>query len=103
MSHAPRSLSEISAGWRLLLPAMLGTGLGLPTLPFYTIGIFAPLLSVEFGWSFASIFGGLIITTLVILFGGPIIGHWVDRRGARVVAAVSLAGLGLGYMTLASL
>jgi MFS family permease len=103
MSQHPRPLSEVRAGWRLLLAAMLGTGLGLPTLPFYTIGIFAPLLSAEFGWSFASIFGGLIVTTLVILFGGPLVGHLVDRRGARVVAAVSLAGLGLGYMTLASL
>jgi predicted MFS family arabinose efflux permease len=79
----------------------LGSGLGLPTLPFYTIGIFAPILAREFGWSFASIFGGLIVTTLVLLFGGPLVGHLVDRHGPRTIAAISLIGLGLGYMTLA--
>lgn len=103
MLQDPRPRSEVRAGWRVLLSALLGTGLGLPTLPFYTVGIFAPLLSAEFSWSFASIFGGLIITTFVILFGGPVVGHFVDRYGARVIAAVSLAGLGLGYATLALL
>lgn len=103
MSASPHlhASTEIRSHWRLLSSALLGTGLGLPTLPFYTVGIFAPILAREFGWSFASIFGGLIVPTLVLLVGGPLVGHWVDRHGARVIAAVSLAGLGLGYMTLA--
>ena len=106
MSQSAHSLtlsqgSEIRTGWRLLVAAVLGTGLGLPTLPFYTVGIFAPTFSKEFGWSFASIFGGLVVTTAVLLFGGPIVGHLVDRHGARRIAALSLAGLGLTYMTLA--
>lgn len=97
------SASELRAGWRLIVAALLGTAFGLPTLPFYTVGIFAPIFAAQFGWSLAAIFGGLIVSTLVLLFGGAWIGHIIDRRGARKVAAVSLAGLGLGYMTLALL
>src|SRR5262245_48065219 len=96
-------ISELRSGWRvrLVFAALVGTGLGLPTMPFYTVGIYAPLWAQQFGWSFASIFGGLIVTTSVLLFGGPWVGLLVDRYGARRVAATSLAGLGLGYMTLA--
>lgn len=93
--------SEIRTGWRLLLSAMLGTGLGFPPVPFYTIGIFAPIFAKEFGWSFASIFGGLVVMTVGLLFGGPFVGYLVDRYGARKVAAISLSGLGISYMTLA--
>jgi len=60
---------------------MLGTGLGLPTLPYYSIGIFAPILAKTFGWSFASIFGGLGLVSVVLLFGGPLVGYFVDRFG----------------------
>jgi MFS family permease len=93
--------SEIRQGWRCLVAALVGTALGAPTLPFYTIGIFAPFLAKEFGWSLATIFGGLLLNTVVLLVGGPIVGHIVDRFGARLVAALSLAGLGIGYAALA--
>jgi predicted MFS family arabinose efflux permease len=98
-------VSELRTGWRqrLLFAALLGTGVGLPTMPFYTVGIYAPIWAKEFGWSFASIFGGLVITTTVLLFGGPFVGLLIDRYGARTVAAISLAGLAAGYMTLAFL
>jgi MFS family permease len=93
--------SEIRVGWRLLLAALLGTGLGLPPLPFYSIGIFAPILAQTFGWSLASILGGLALIPVVLLVGGPWVGRLVDRQGARNIAALSLAGLGISYMSLA--
>jgi predicted MFS family arabinose efflux permease len=95
--------AELRAGWRLIVAAFLGTAFGLPTLPFYSVGIFAPIFAAQFGWSFAAIFGGLVITTLTLLLGGTWIGHMIDRRGARAIAAASLAALGLGYMALALL
>lgn len=96
-----KPVSEIRREWRCLVAALVGTALGAPTLPFYTIGIFAPILAREFGWSLATIFGGLLLNTVVLLVGGPIVGHVVDRLGARIVAAFSLAGLGLGYAAFA--
>jgi hypothetical protein len=57
---------EFRRGWGLGLSAMLGIALGLSRMPFYTIGVFAPHLSAEFGWSMGQIMGGLTITTLMV-------------------------------------
>jgi len=92
---------EFRSNWKLLVAAVIGTGIGLPTLPFYSIGIFAPSLAKEFGWSFGSIFGGLAVTTAALLLLGPFIGSLLDRFGTRRIAALSLATMGLAYMTLA--
>lgn len=99
--QAQPDFSEIRTHWRLLFAAMLGSGLGFPAMAFYSIGIFAPVLASEFGWSFANIFGGLAIVPPVLFFGGPLVGHLVDKYGARQVAAISLAGLGVSYASLA--
>jgi MFS family permease len=93
--------AELRSGWRVLLSAMLGVGLGFPTVPFYTIGIFAPILAQKFGWSFASIFGGLALTPAALLMGGPLVGYLVDRYGPRRIAVISLAGVGVCYITFA--
>jgi len=78
-AHEMREVSELRAGWRLLVAAMLGAGLSFPSVPFYSIGLFAPLLAREFAWSFASIFAGLAIASVVALLVGPIAGYLVDR------------------------
>lgn len=95
-----RSNSELLAHWRLLVAATIGTGLGFPSLAYYTIGIFAPDMTHAFGWSFASIFSGLVVIAGTLLVGGPVAGLLVDRYGARRVAIASLVGLGISYMTL---
>ena len=79
----------------------IGSGVGFPPLAFFTIGIFAPIFSRTFGWPFASIMGGLLVTAAVILLGGPMVGYVIDRHGPRKVAAVSSAALGLSYISLA--
>ena len=93
--------SELRANWRLLLATTLGSSFGMPTLAYFSIGVFAPIMAAEFGWSFASIMGGLFLTAVVILLCGPIIGAIVDRYGARSVIAASLVGLSIGYTSLA--
>jgi MFS family permease len=95
-------LNELHKGWRLIFAALLGMAMGLPALPFYTIGIFAPILADEFGWPFASTFGGLALITMGMLFVGPFVGMLIDRVGTRLVSSISLACLGLAYMTLAA-
>lgn len=97
-----RDFAEFRQGWRLVLAALLGVAMGLPAVPFYTIGIFAPIFAEQFGWSFASIFGGLALLAGAVLTVGPFVGLLVDRYGARRVASISLPCLGLSYMTLAA-
>jgi predicted MFS family arabinose efflux permease len=100
-SPAIEQRSELGAGWRLLLAAMLGMGFGFPSLAFNTIGIFAPVLAQNFGWSFGSILGALSLTPVALILCGPLVGYLVDRHGARTIAALSLAGLGASYISLA--
>jgi len=76
---APRARNELRDGWRVLCAALIGAGLSFPSVPFYSIGIFAPVLAREFAWSFASIFAGLAIASVVALIVGPFAGYLVDH------------------------
>jgi len=89
------------AGWVVVFAAMIGLGLGLSPMPFYTIGMFAPELQKAFGWSFASLMGSITVQSLVVMATGPLAGFAVDRFGARAVALVSTLLFGLCFMSLA--
>lgn len=75
--------SEFRTSWRLVIAGLIGIAMGMPALPFYTIGIFAPIFAKEFGWPFASIFGGLALMAGAMLLVGPFAGMLIDRFGAR--------------------
>ncbi|MFK8250902.1 MFS transporter [Ancylobacter terrae] len=94
--------TELRKGFPLMVGGLLGSALGLPALPFYTVGILAPIFAEEFGWSFGTIFGGLSLLAGSVLIVGPFFATLIDKFGARLVAAISLTGLGLSYMTLAA-
>jgi predicted MFS family arabinose efflux permease len=94
-------VSEIPSRWRLLIAGTLGLGFGFPSVPFYSIGIFAPSFARQFHWPSVTIFGGLACITLALLFGAPVVGYLVDRYDARKVAALSLCALGISFATLA--
>jgi len=93
---------EFKLGWPVVLSAMLGIGLGLSPLPFYTIGILAPELAKEFGWGFAEILGGLPIMTFAVLLASPLVGLLADRIGVRTVALWSLLLFGLAFAAFAA-
>ena len=92
---------EFRKGWPIVLASMLGVGLGLSPLPFYTIGLFAPQLAAEFGWGMGQIFFGITISTFVVLLAGPLAGFLAARFGARPVALVSLALFAFSFMAFA--
>ncbi len=102
MPMARIGFHEFRNGWPLVLAGLVGTSLGMPALPFYTIGIFAPIFAKEFGWSFATIFAGLSLLAGSVLIVGPFFAMLIDRVGARMVAAISLPCLGLSYTSLAA-
>ncbi|MCA6343072.1 MFS transporter [Phenylobacterium sp.] len=96
-SGAKAGYGEFKLGWPVVASAMLGIGLGLSPLPFYTIGILAPELAREFGWGFAEILGGLPIMTFAVLLASPLVGLLADRIGVRTVALWSLGLFGLAF------
>jgi len=91
---------EFRRGWPIVTAAMFGIALGLSPMPFYTIGIFAPILAQEFHWSFAQIFAGITCTTAAVIVASPAVGFAADRFGVRPVALTSVALFGLCFMGL---
>jgi MFS family permease len=94
----PETRSEFVAGWPAVLSAMLGVGLGLSPVGFYTIGVFAPVLAKNFGWSFGAIFFGITVQTFAAIIFAPLTGALADRIGARPVALVSTVLFALAFM-----
>lgn len=94
-------LSEFAKGWKIVVAATLGVGLGLSPLPVYTLGMLAPQLAADFGWSIAQVMGVMSITTLTVVLSAPLTGMLTGRFGARPVALCSLVLLGLGVLSLA--
>ena len=100
---AGRGYAEFRTGWPVVLSAMLGIGLGLSPVPFYTMGIFAPVLAQHFGWSFAQILAGFPILTFTVLFMSPVVGWLSDRYGVRPIALGSCAAFSVCFMSQALL
>jgi MFS family permease len=98
MSEEAKGYAEFRRGWPVVLSAMLGIGLGLSPVPFYTLGIFAPELAREFGWSFSDIMGGILFSTIAVIVCSPGVGLLADHFGVRKVAVTSVALFGLSFM-----
>lgn len=93
---------EFARGWTVLLAAMIGNGLGLVALPFYTIGALAPILRQQYGWSFAQIMAGIPIVSGVAMVLSPVVGVLTDRIGVRRVALFSLPMFGFSFALFAA-
>lgn len=92
--------TEFRRGWPIITSAMFGIALGLSPMPFYTVGIFAPILAREFHWTFAQIFAGITCTTAAVIVASPVVGFAADRYGVRTVALTSVVLFGLSFMAL---
>ena len=97
-----KGYSEFRTGWPVVLASMLGIGLGLSPVPFYTIGMLAPELAREFGWAFGDIMAGLPIMTFAVLVASPIVGLLADRVGVRPIALISVVRFGFSFMAFAA-
>lgn len=93
---------EFSRGWTVLLAAMIGNGLGLVAIPFYTIGALAPVLHGQYGWSFAQIMAGIPIVSAVAMVLSPFVGVLTDRVGVRKVALFALPMFAMSFALFAA-
>lgn len=93
--------AEFRRGWRIILCSLIGICLGLAAMPIYTMGVFAPHLAREFGWSMSEIMAGLSVTTIALLVAGPLAGWLSQRYGVRRVVLASQLTFGLSFMGLA--
>jgi predicted MFS family arabinose efflux permease len=92
---------EFKAGWPVVLSSLIGIGLGLSPLPFYTTGVFAPYLITSFGWTLSQVMAGITVSTAVVLFAGPLAGFLAVRFGARRMVLASLVLFGFSFMAFA--
>ncbi len=95
MRHEP---NEFRDGWRVVLAAALGTGVGVTGAPYYTLGIFIGPLSAQFGWTRSQIGAGALALHLGYAFIAPFVGRLIDRIGVRKVALTSLIGVAIGLL-----
>jgi MFS family permease len=65
---------------------------------FYSYGVFFKPMVAEFGWNRQLTAGVMGVACLIYVMILPFVGHFADRRGPRLVMAVSTGLLGVGYV-----
>lgn len=80
--------AEWKTNWTLVLAACIGGAI--PTLHYYSLGLFFEPLQAEFGWSRAQISVGVLISATVCVLIQPLVGLLIDRWGSRHVALPGL-------------
>ncbi|MFN7173382.1 MAG: MFS transporter [Thermaurantiacus tibetensis] len=100
--QATGAWAEVRRGWQVVLAGLVGVMFGISALPFYTLGVFVRPLEEAFGWSREAIQWGFTVQMLGMLCVAWALGLLTDRWGARRVALLSQAGLGLGFLGIAA-
>jgi MFS family permease len=94
------SLQEFRRGWRVVVGAAFGAGLGVAGLLTYNMGLFAEGLARDIGLSRTGYGTAFFGTTLALAIAMPLVGRAVDRFGARATAACGAMALALGFAAL---
>ena len=94
---------EFSRGWNLILASFIGIMTGLMALPFYTYGLFAAPLEIEFGWTRAQSQSAMLAQTIGVLGVLPFLGLVCDKYGVRRVALLSMLLFGIGFAMMSQL
>lgn len=91
----PPRKGEFARNWRSLFACTVGIGCGLSPIPPFMSGLFGTALQDEFGWSRGDVLAPIMFVTAALLLLGPVIGRLADKHGARPIALLSTAGLGI--------
>jgi MFS family permease len=96
----PKSLNEWQRGWRVVVGAMICSGLGMP-LFYYVFSLFTLPLTKEFGVTrgeMSNVQALLVVGALV----APVIGRAFDRRGFAVVFTLCALAVIAAHVAMAS-
>lgn len=96
----PAASSEFARGWRTVLMAALGVGLGVSGLLTYNAGLFARDLAGEIGLSRTAFGAAFFGSTLAMAAAMPLVGRLIDRFGPRLVAIIGALMLASGFLAL---
>ena len=103
MPSAPsRATGEFASGYRLLIACVAGIAFGLVGIAVYSIGAFVDPLGREFGWSRADVQTALLFSSGLGGLFAPVVGHLIERYGARPIALIGLVGVAIGFLLAAS-
>lgn len=100
MESLPK-INEWQRGWRIVLGAAIGSGLGIP-LFYYVFSLFSNDMIKEFGISrgeFSNIQALIVVGALV----APIIGRILDKRGFAMVFSFCTLTVAFGHLAMAGL
>lgn len=98
-----RDAGEFRNGWGVVVASMIGIGLGLTAVPFYSLGVFAGPVTEEFGWTRGDYMSVTLLMVALTLVLCPIIGKFADKGHVKSVATGSLVALGVLFCSLSLL
>ena len=75
----------------------LGSGVS-----FWAFGLYIAPMEQEFGWSRAEVSAGFSVSLGISGLSGPLIGRWVDARGARSAILFGAVMTAVTYLLLAT-
>jgi sugar phosphate permease len=88
-------------GWIVLGGSVLAMALG-SGVSFWAFGLYIDPMEEEFGWSRAQVSAGFSVSLAISGLSGPLIGRWVDARGARSAILVGAVMTAVTYVLLAT-
>ena len=92
---------ELADGWRLLVAATIGCGMGAAGIVFYSFGLFVTPLQEAHGWSRGEVTATMFYGSLGLMLTALPLGFLIDRRGARVVVLAAIPALAAALCLLA--
>ena len=101
ISARVRRLRGAYYGWWLLAGSIVAMTLG-SGVSFWSVGLYIEPLESDFGWSRGEVSGAISIVLLTGGIAGPVVGRWVDVRGAREVILIGAVTTAATYVLLAT-
>jgi len=91
---------EFRQGWRIVVSAACGVGVGLTGAPIFSLGAFLVPLSQSFGWTRAQVSVASVFLVAGTIVTAPFVGRAADRFGVRRIGLLSLLGLALASLAM---